>query len=86
MKRQILLMALALLTPYMYHTVGQLKDELKTAVEKQRRKRLINWTIFGWRIRVSVRDKDVDTVLREIDRLDAADVTEFVEELQERLA
>lgn len=86
MKKQILLLALSLLAPYAYQTVDQLKAELKAAVNKQRRKRLINWTLWGWKIRVSVRDKDVDAVLREIDRLDASDVTEYLEELAEALA
>lgn len=84
--KTILLLALALLAPYAYHTVDELKAELKEAVEKQRKKRIINWSIKGWKIRWSVRDKDVDKVLAEIDNLDADDVVEYLEELTERLS
>lgn len=86
MKQTILMLALAMLTPYAVTKVEDLKDLLGAAVEKQRRKSLIRWSLWGWKIRWSIRDRDVDAVLREIDRVDALTVESYIQRLVEALA
>ena len=81
MKKQILALALMALAPVAVEKVEDMRELLLAKVEKQRGKSLIRWSIFGWKIRWSIRDRDVEAVKAKIREVKAATVETYLERL-----
>lgn len=86
MKQQILIWALAAVADMAVESVEDMKEHLIQRSEGLVGYRLIRWTIFGWKIRWSVRRSDVERIQRAIRDVEADNVRTYILRLAERLA